>query len=200
VVRKGQRRVGVPFPDVFARVQSPHSKPFGELVSGMLDLDIETDRSFHPLDVVERLASLNNWSFDRDGDDEISVIVAGQWADYHVAVTWLDPMEALHIACAFDLKVNERRRGDIVSLIAMINEQLWLGHFDLWTADNVVMFRHALLLSGGVEPTDEQVATLIKAAVDTCERHFQAFQFVQWAGQNAKDALANAMMETVGQA
>ncbi len=166
----------------------------------MLDLDSETERSFHPLDVVERLASLNNWSFDRDGDEEISVIVAGQWADYHVAVTWLEPMEALHIACAFDLKVSERRRADIVSLIAMINEQLWLGHFDLWSADNVVMFRHALLLSGGVEPTDEQVATLIKAGVDTCERHFQAFQFVQWAGQTAKDALANAMMETVGHA
>ncbi len=35
-------------------------------------------------------------------------------------------------------------------LIAQINEQLWLGHFDLWTQEGLVMFRHALLLNGAV--------------------------------------------------
>ena len=33
-------------------------------------------------------------------------------------------------------------------LIAQINEQLWIGHFDLWTNEGLVMFRHALLLNG----------------------------------------------------
>jgi hypothetical protein len=168
--------------------------------SRMLDQDLTADRLNHPLDMVERLATLNDWAFDRDGDEEISVIVKGGWTDYQVTVTWLDQMEALHVASTFDLKVPERRKAEIVTLISLINEQLWVGHFDFWTAENVVMFRHSLLLSGGAEATDEQGGTLIKVAVETCERYYQAFQFVLWAGNSAKEALASAMMETVGQA
>jgi hypothetical protein len=174
--------------------------PLEELAPGMLDLEIDLDRSSHPLDVVERLATLNEWSFDRDGEDEISVGVSGSWSDYQVAVTWLDQMEAMHVASAFDLKVPERRKSEVLSLISMINEQLWLGHFDFWSSENVVMFRHSLLLSGGVEPTDEQAGMLIKSAVETCERYYQAFQFVLWAGRTAREALDCAMMETVGEA
>lgn len=163
-------------------------------------LDLELDRANHPLDVIEKLATLNDWSFDRDGDDEISVSVSGGFAQYNVALTWLDQMEAIHVASAFDLKVSARRRAEVLNLISLINEQLWLGHFDYWSADNVVMFRHSLLLSGGAEPTDEQAGMLVKSAVDTCERYYQAFQFVLWAGRSAREALDGAMMECAGQA
>ncbi len=166
----------------------------------MLDLELDMDRSNHPLDVVERLAALNDWSFDRDGEDEISVSVSGAWAEYQVAITWLDQMEAMHVASAFDLKVPERRKNEVLLLISLINEQLWLGHFDFWSSENVVMFRHSLLLSGGAEPTDEQAGMLIKSAVETCERYYQAFQFVLWAGKSAREALDFTMMETAGEA
>lgn len=171
-------------------------------VTGMIDLDLdaELDRPGNPLDIVERLAVLNDWSFDRDSDDELSVSVTGGWSDYHVAITWLAEVEAIHIACAFDLKVPERRQLEVVQLVSMVNEQLWLGHFDLWSSENVIMYRHALLLSGGAEPTDEQVAALIKAAIEACERYYQAFQFVVWAGKSAKEGLEGAMLETVGEA
>ena len=83
----------------------------------------------------------------------------GGWADYHIAFTWIEDVEALHVACAFDLKVPERRRAEVLQLIALVNEQIWVGHFDMWSAENVVMFRHALLLAGGAEPTHGQCET-----------------------------------------
>ncbi|HLM41717.1 MAG TPA: YbjN domain-containing protein, partial [Microvirga sp.] len=112
----------------------------------MPQLHIEIDRMEHPLDVVERLASLRDWIFDRAETDEMSVSVSGSWADYHIAFTWIEDVEALHVACAFDLKVPERRRQEVLQLLSYINEQLWVGHFDLWSSENVVMFRNALLL------------------------------------------------------
>ena len=165
-----------------------------------LDLDAELDRPSNPLDLFERLAALNDWTFDRDSEDELSVSVTGGWSEYHVAITWLAEVEALHIACAFDLKVPERRRGEVLQLVGLVNEQLWLGHFDLWSSEGVVMYRHALLLSGGAEATDEQAAALIKSAIDACERYYQAFQFVVWAGKTAKEGLEGAMLETAGEA
>jgi hypothetical protein len=187
---------------VFPFLNRPRLQEAGCWTLGMMDLDLdaETERPSNPLDLVERLASLNDWSFDRDSDDELSVSVTGGWADYHVAITWLAEVESLHIACAFDLRVPDRRRNEVMNLVSLVNEQLWLGHFDLWSRENVVMYRHALLLSGGAEPTEEQAAGLIKAAIDACERYYQAFQFVVWAGKNAREALEGALLETVGEA
>lgn len=163
-------------------------------------IDISADRDLNPVDVVEHLAALNDWTFDRAGDDEITIAIAGRWTDYHVSYTWMHDIEALHLACAFDLKVPERRRSEIMQLISHVNEQLWVGHFDLWSKDGIVMFRHALVLAGGVEASGAQCQALLGAALDACERYYQAFQFVVWAGKSAREAMDAAMFETTGEA
>src|SRR6266571_1958287 len=136
----------------------------------------------NPLDVVERIASINDWSFERAGDDEITMLVGGRWSDYQVSFTWMYDIEALHLACAFDLKVPERRRMEVQQLVSQVNEQMWVGHFDLWVKDGIVMYRHALVLSGGVEAAGQQCESLLNTALESCERYFPAFQFVLWAG------------------
>jgi hypothetical protein len=162
-------------------------------------IDVPRD-SGSPLDVVERLAAFNDWSFDRAGDDEITILITGRWADYQVSFTWMDDIEALHLACAFDLKVPDRRRAEVIQLIARLNERLWIGHFDLWSNDGLVMFRHALVLTGGVTATNRQCEALLDAGLEACERNFQAFQFVIWAGKSAAEAIDAAMFETAGEA
>jgi hypothetical protein len=157
-------------------------------------------RSEHPLDLVERLASRHQWSFDRDADDEIAISVKGAWAEYALSFAWLDDLEALHVSCAFSLKPPENRRGELMKLVSLINEQLWLGHFDLWEGEHQMMFRHSLLLAGGTEATTIQCERLMQIALETCEKYFQAFQFTVWAGRSARDALETAMFVTAGQA
>jgi len=110
--------------------------------------DLSQQSRGNPLEVVERVASSNDWSFERAGEDEITILVRGKWTDYQVSFTWMFDIEALHLACAFELKVPERWRVQVQQLISLINEQMWVGHFDLWNADGIVMYRHALLLAG----------------------------------------------------
>jgi hypothetical protein len=43
----------------------------------------------NPLDVVEQLASGNDWSFERAGEDEITILITGRWSDYQVSFTWM---------------------------------------------------------------------------------------------------------------
>ena len=163
-------------------------------------IDFEEDRQSNPVDVIEHIAALNDWAFERAGDDEITISVAGDWCDYHVSFSWMIEKEAVHLACAFDLKVPETRKMEILRLISGVNEQLWIGHFDLWSKEGVIMYRQALLLSGGAEPTSAQIESLLLTAIEACERYFQAFQFVVWAGKPASEALATVMFETVGEA
>jgi hypothetical protein len=163
-------------------------------------IGLSDDSRLNPLDVVERIASTNEWSFERAGDDEITIVIAGRWSDYQISFTWMHDIEALHLACAFDLKVPDRRRTEVQQLIAFINEQLWVGHFDLWQQDGLVMFRHALVLAGGLEPSNLQCQAVLSTALEACEGYFPAFQFVVWAGKGAREALDAAMFETSGEA
>jgi len=163
-------------------------------------IEIETSRDAHPVDVIEQVASNNEWAFERSGVDEISITAAGAWADYHVSFSWMEDFEALHLACAFDLKVPENRVTEITRLLSIINEQMLFGHFDLWEQEGAVMFRQSLLLAGGAEPTSAQVEVLLASALEACECYYQAFQFVCWSGTPAKEALASVLFETHGNA
>jgi hypothetical protein len=154
----------------------------------------------HPVDVIEQLAAVNGWSFEREQDDEICISVTGGWSDYHIAFTWLSGIEAMHIGCAFDVKVADRLKPEVQTLIALINEQLWVGHFGLWDQESVIIFRHAILLPGGMQPSQPQCEAVMQAAISACERYYQSVQFVLWAGRTAKEALDSALFETAGEA
>ena len=90
----------------------------------------------------------------------------------------------------------------IYETIGLINEQLWLGHFELWAASGLVLFRHAALLEGdeGGALTLQQAETLVEAAIEECERFYPVFQFVLWAGKTPQEAIAAALIETQGEA
>ena len=157
------------------------------------------DRLMNPVDLMEQVAHTHDWACDRTSDDELTLIVAGTWADYHVSLNWRDDLETLHLACAFDFKMPEVRQPEVYRLIAQINEQLWLGHFDLWSQEGLVMFRHGLMLNGTVATT-LQCEALLKAALEACERYYEAFQYVAWAGKESRAALTQTMFETEGRA
>jgi hypothetical protein len=156
-------------------------------------------RHNNPVDLVEQFASGQDWPTERTNEDELTMTVAGTWADYHVSLNWREDLESLHIACAFDFRVPDARLTEVYRLLAQINEQMWLGHFDLWPGEGLIMFRHALMLHGTVA-TPTQCEALLKAALEGCERYYQAFQFVVWAGKDSRHALASAMFETEGRA
>lgn len=156
-------------------------------------------RTSSPIELVEQIASRNDWAIERTNADELTLTVIGQWSDYHVSLNWREDLETLHIACAFDAKVPENRLPEVYRLVAQINEQLWLGHFDVWTQEGLIMFRQGLMLNGTLATT-HQCEALLKAAFEACERYYQAFQFVVWAGRESREALASTMFETEGRA
>jgi len=163
-------------------------------------LEVEVERQSNPVDMIEFVAANNDWSFERSGEDEIAMTVEGRWADYHVSFSWMEEFEALHLACAFDIKVPESRVNEVIRLLSQINGQVLMGHFDLWRQEEVIIFRQSLLLAGGAEPTNRQVEVLLSSALDACESYYQAFQFVVWSGMDAQRAVDTVLFETVGEA
>jgi len=158
------------------------------------------DEIANPIDLIEQVASAHGWSFDRGGEDEMSIEIAGQWSDYRLFFSWLDDLCAIHFACAFDMNVPDHRRGSINELLVRINERMAVGHFDLWAERGLPVFRQSTLLRGASGIAVEQIEDLIDIALAESERFYPAFQYVVWGGKTPTEAVDAALIETVGEA
>ena len=165
-----------------------------------LEAIMEEETAANPLDLVEQVVSANDWPFDRRNDEEMAVEVPGKWCDYSLYFAWREDIGALHFTCAFDMKVQSAKRPPVYELLALVNERLWLGHFGLWVDEAVPMFRHSVLMRGISSSTLEQIEDLVDIALTECERFYPAFQFVIWGGKTAPEAIAAALLDTVGEA
>jgi hypothetical protein len=154
----------------------------------------------NPIDLVEEIVVANDWAHDRASEEEMIVEISGRWCDYRLYFLWQEELSALHFSCGFDMKVPKRRRAPLYELLALANERLWLGHFDLAAGESSPAFRYAVLLRGSGLASAEQVEDLVDIAVTECERFYPAFQMVIWGGKAPGDAIEAAMIEPLGEA
>ena len=154
----------------------------------------------NPLDLLEELVSANNWTFERASEAELAVQITGTWADYHIWTVWHEELRAMYFACHFDCRVPAAKRSDVLDLLALFNENLWLGHFDYSHGEGRVLFRHTVPLRGTQGASVEQLEDLMDTAVAECERFYPALQLVVWADQPGSHAMAVATLEPQGTA
>ncbi len=155
-----------------------------------------------PIDMLEHYFAAHGWAYERSGDDEIVANFQGSWAQYELRAVWRDEDHVLQFLALPDIRVAQDKRAAVYETIGLINEQLWLGHFELWGSSGLVLFRHAVLLEGeerGVLSL-QQAELLVEAAIEECERFYPVFQFVLWAGKSAREALDAVLFETQGEA
>jgi hypothetical protein len=164
-----------------------------------LHLELQESAS-NPLDLVEKIAIANDWAFQRQSDEELAAELAGQWCHSKLWFAWHPELGAMQVSCALDMKVPAKKRQGVHSLLAMANEKLWLGHFDLWSDEGLPVFRHAILIREGMSLSGELVEDLVDIAVSECERFYPAFQFVIWGGKDPAEAITAALLETEGEA
>ena len=161
---------------------------------------LEEVRGANPVDLVEAVAHHHSWPFEREADDEIVLGVAGRAGNYHLAFSWVDDVEALHLGCSFDLDVPPVRRDELNRLLTLVNGQILIGHFDHWERESQVVFRQTLLLSGGLEPSETQVEQLLACALEACECYRPACCFVARSELDACEAMDAVVFETEGEA
>lgn len=168
---------------------------------------MEEDFSFYatkevarPIDVVEHALAVREHPYERASEDELVTEVLCSWCDLRVWCTWNSSRNILMFSWGFGTKVHEYMYQSIHTLLALANERIQLGHFDLCRHEGVVSFRHGLLLAGVSELSSAQIESLFDLAVRECERFYPALQSVLWAGKTPTEAVEAAMFDTIGQA
>lgn len=155
-----------------------------------------------PIDMLEQYFAAHGWSYERNAEEEILATYQGSWAQYELRAVWRDEDRVLQFLALPDIRVPTDKRAAIYEALGLINEQLWIGHFEMWASSGMLLFRHAALLEGSGEAalSIDQAETLVEAAIDECERFYPVFQFVLWADKTPQEAIAAALIETQGEA
>lgn len=166
----------------------------------MADVDSFTLSTSGPLDVFEAVFQSGDWVFERESEDELTAAVQGSWCTYQLKLIWREDDSALQLISLFDLRVPENRRAAVYETLGLINEQLWLGHFEMWAHEGDLMYRYAALVDPEFGVSDIYAENLVHGAIAECERFYPVFQFVLWAGKKPQEAMAAAMLETIGEA
>jgi hypothetical protein len=154
----------------------------------------------NPLDLMEEIVSSNEWLFDRPSDRELVVEFSGQWCDYRLYFCLAEEISAMQFSCAYDMKVPEAKTAEMRTLLSLVNERLWVGHFGLGFESRLLSFRHGMLLRGMCGISVEQLEDLVDIALSEAERYYPAFQLVIWSGCTPLQAIDNALLVTVGEA
>lgn len=154
----------------------------------------------HPIDIVEHIAEVHDWEFDRVADDQIAMAVEGQWRTYSLTLAWSGHDETLRMICTFEMEPPEERMAALMEGLNAINDRCWAGAFSYWAEQKLMVWKYGLILAGGTVASAEQIDTMIGAAVMSAERYYPALQLISWTDQAPQEALQIAIAEAFGRA
>lgn len=161
---------------------------------------IEEAENAGPIEMLGAMFAAHGWACDYVSDDEVTGEIPGSWTTYQLRGIWRAEDRVLQMLCLPDVRVPESKRAVAFELLAMVNEQLWLGHFDIWSQGGVLVYRHGLMLGDDGVLSLDMAQTAVDSAIAECDRFYPAFQFAVWGDKNPREALDAAMVDAAGEA
>ena len=153
-----------------------------------------------PLDVIEIVAENSQMNVERVDDTELHINIGGLWRDIAVWFAWREDMRVLQMGAPLELKVPLEKNAEVCRLLAMVNERVWIGHFDLWSDDNSIVYRNGAVLSEAADFDPIQAEILLRGASEAFEKFYPAFNYVIWGGKTAEEALNASLFDVIGNA
>ena len=138
------------------------------------------DDQCNPLDAAEEFLQAQKWEFDRLSEDQLYLSIEGDRGTYKLFFMWDDQQNALQFCCEIDLCMPKSRLQEAHKMLADVNSQMWLGHFDLSTDEKsgciAPCFRYTTLIRGmDFRSCVTLSRDLIKVTLQECERLHDAF-------------------------
>ncbi|MEO5377339.1 MAG: YbjN domain-containing protein [Magnetococcus sp. DMHC-6] len=153
----------------------------------------------NPISLIEDYAIDQDWSSERTNEYELWSEIPSQWGSQRLWAAFHEDTGFLQCNCYLNIKIPPRHLLDTSHTITLINERVWLGHFEIWSEEMVPVFRIVVPLRG-TELTPEQLEDILSSILQETERFFPTFQWVIWGGKKPEDAIAATIVETEGEA
>ncbi len=159
----------------------------------MINLAVEEDL-YNPIDTIEGIFSRDKVSYDRRKDNELVAEVQGKWDNMLIFFAYEEHLRCVHISCLLNIETSNVDRAKMFELLAMLNENLWLGHFAYWSEQKMPIFKHSLILQDNEELFSHKISKIIELSIMECERVYPIFNAVMRQNIEPAQALYTSAM------
>jgi hypothetical protein len=149
---------------------------------------------YNPLDTIENIFIRENINFDRRKDNELVAEVLGKWDNMLVFFAYEEHMRCVHISCLLNIESSAVDRSKMFELLAMLNENLWLGHFSYWSEQKMPIFKHSIILQDEEELFSDKISKIIELSIMECERVYPIFNVVMRQDVSTAQAMYSRSM------
>ena len=156
--------------------------------------------SLNPIDIVEDVVYQKKWNFSRAADHELVAEIESQRCQYRLYFTWSENIDAMSFTITFDLCFPELKFNKAYELLGLINEKLWIGHFDITNKNGIPAYRHTVLSSSNNDLLHKKLEDLLDIGIYECEKYYPSFQQVLFEDISPQEALKFSSFEVIGRA
>lgn len=132
----------------------------------------------NPIDDIEVLFAHRQLSTERRNQNEVVVEISGRWDNMLLFFAWEEKMRCLHISCLLNLEPENVNLPSIFELLALLNEDLWVGHFSYWEEAKMPIFKHSLFIDEDDNNVQDKLSQMLNIAITECERAYPIFHAV----------------------
>ncbi len=132
----------------------------------------------NPIDTVESIFGQKSFEFERRNLNEIVIEVQGKWTNMLLFFAWEEQLKCLHLSCFMNIENKSCDKSRIFELLALINENLWVGHFSYWAEHDAPVFKHSIIVDFQDLNFEHKLNQIIDIALSECEQLYPVFQAV----------------------
>ncbi|MDR0556093.1 MAG: YbjN domain-containing protein [Holosporaceae bacterium] len=154
----------------------------------------------NPIDITEILATKKNLYFNRVDDNEISILLKSEKPEYVLSVIFRSDYEIIHFSCDVNLRVPKKKRLVVTDAIVKANERIWVGHFDLISADNCIVYSFTIPFVSSFSVDEDTIESIIQLVKDECNRFYCYFSMIIENRGLSEASLNSLFLEISGEA
>jgi hypothetical protein len=144
---------------------------------------------YNPIDAIEYLLARENISLNRRKENELVAEVQAKWDNMLIFFAFEEHMRCLHISCLLNIETATIDCSKMFELLALLNENLWMGHFSYWSEQKMPIFKHSIILQDTEELFTGKISKIIELAIMECERVYPIFNAVMRQNVDPHQAL-----------
>ncbi|MDR1982583.1 MAG: YbjN domain-containing protein [Holosporaceae bacterium] len=160
----------------------------------------EDSLNVNPIDITENLATKMNLNFSRIDDNEISIQLKTETPEYILSVILKSDYEIIYFSCDMNLYVTKEKYNAIVDAIVKANERIWVGHFDLISTSNRIVYSLTIPFVSSFFADEEVMESIIQLIMDECNRFYNYFSLIIENAELSNLSINTLFLESAGEA
>ncbi len=149
------------------------------------------------LDIAEEVLKAKDLNFSRIDENEMLVTLS---ENYHLSILSRPEYELLHFSNDLNLVCPDDKIAAIEDSIIKANERIWVGHFDLLSNGNKIIYSFTIPFIFSFFFDENNFESLIDLVYDESERFYHYFKMIISDKNIPNFSLSSLFQDSIGEA